>query len=352
MTLTDFRTLGRSGLVVSPLALGTMTFGAATLGLRPPTTSATVFDAYVEAGGNLVDTADVYAGGRSEETVGQLVAERGLRDRIVIATKAGFHAKDPGNPNAGGNGRKHVVAALEGSLKRLGTDYIDLYWMHVWDGVTPPEETLHTMGDLIRQGKVRYFGLSDGPAWVTTKTATLAQAWGVPGPVAIQPEYSLVERSIEREHVGAARDNGLGIVPWSPLAGGFLTGKYRRGDAPDAGRLSVPNPLGDSKFTDRNWGVLNALRSVADAGRGRAGVAPRAARRRLGSRRRADGGAARKQPRLAEPRPHGRADRGAERGERTRAGLLDDDGLAGLEGGRVRRRVGRGLAVARRCENP
>ena len=272
MTLSDYRTLGRSGLVVSPLALGTMTFGAARWGSSADE-SAAVFDAYVEAGGNFVDTADVYAGGQSEETAGRLVAERGLRDRIVIATKAGFGGKRD-NPNAGGNGRKHVVASLDRSLRRLGTDYVDLYWMHVWDGVTPPEETLQTMGDLVRAGKVRYFGLSDGPAWVATKTATLAQAWGVPGPVAIQPEYSLVERSVEREHVGAARDGGMGIVPWSPLAGGFLTGKYERGDAPDAGRLSGSNPFGDSKFTDRNWDVLDALRRVADeAGRSPAEVA-------------------------------------------------------------------------------
>ena len=266
MDLTSYRTLGRSGLVVSPLALGTMTFGAARWG-SDGNESAAVFDAYVEAGGNFLDTADVYSGGGSEETVGRLVAERGLRDRIVIATKAGFYGARgaaASNPNGGGNGRKHVVAALDRSLKRLGTDYVDLYWMHVWDGVTPPEETLQTMGDLVRAGKIRYFGLSDGPAWVATKTATLAQVWGVPGPIALQPEYSLVERSIEREHVPAARDGGMGIVPWSPLAGGFLTGKYRRGDAPDEGRLSGSNPLGDSKFTGRNWDILDALRSVAD----------------------------------------------------------------------------------------
>ena len=272
MDLTAYRTLGRSGLIVSPLALGTMTFGAARWGSDSDTAEA-VFDAYVEAGGNFVDTADVYSGGQSEETVGRLVAERGLRDRVVIATKAGFYGAAgaaSSNPNGGGNGRKHVTAALERSLRRLGTDYVDLYWMHVWDAVTPVDEVLQTLGDLVRAGKIRYFGLSDGPAWAATKTATLAAERGVPGPVAIQPEYSLVERSIEREHVPAALDGGMGVVPWSPLAGGFLTGKYTRGEASaeGTGRLSGANPFGDSKFTDRNWAVLDVLRDVAqEAGR-------------------------------------------------------------------------------------
>jgi aryl-alcohol dehydrogenase-like predicted oxidoreductase len=263
MSLTDFRTLGRSGLVVSPLSLGTMTFGTPRWGSADEVSQA-IFTTYVEAGGNFIDTADVYAGGRSEELVGQYVAERGLRDQLVLATKFGFNGQ-AGNPNAGGNGRKNIYRALEGSLRRLKTDYIDLYWLHVWDTQTPVEEVLQTLGDLVRAGKIRYFGFSDMPAWYATKAATLAAAHAVPGPIALQLAYSLVERSIEREHVPAARDGGLSITPWSPLAAGFLAGKYQRAEvgATGEGRLSGPNPFGDTLFTDRNWRVLDALREVA-----------------------------------------------------------------------------------------
>jgi len=263
MSLTDFRTLGRSGLVVSPLALGTMTFGTPRWG-SPDDVSQDIFTAYVEAGGNFLDTADVYAGGRSEELLGGYVADRSLRDQLVLATKFGFNAQ-PGNPHAGGNGRKNIYRALEGSLCRLRTDYVDLYWLHVWDMVTPVEEVLQTLGDLVRAGKIRYFGFSDMPAWYAAKAATLAAAHGVPGPVAMQLEYSLVERSIEREFVPAARECGLGITPWSPLAAGFLAGKYQREGtgATGEGRLSGPNPFGNQKFTDHNWRVLDTLRTVA-----------------------------------------------------------------------------------------
>jgi aryl-alcohol dehydrogenase-like predicted oxidoreductase len=264
MSLTDFRTLGRSGLIVSPLSLGTMTFGTPRWGSADDMSEA-IFDTYIEAGGNFIDTADVYAGGRSEELVGGYIAHKKLRDKLVLATKFGFNAQ-PGNPHAGGNGRKNIYRALEGSLRRLHTDYIDLYWLHVWDMVTPVEEVLQTLGDLVRAGKIRYFGFSDMPAWYAAKAATLAQAHAVPGPIAMQLAYSLVERSIEREHIPAAREGGLGIVPWSPLAAGFLAGKYQR-DAAGAptgeGRLSGPNPFGNTLFTDRNWRILDALRAVA-----------------------------------------------------------------------------------------
>ncbi|WP_375417347.1 aldo/keto reductase [uncultured Hymenobacter sp.] len=263
--LTDFRTLGRSGLIVSPLALGTMTFGTPRWG-SPDEVSESIFKAYTEAGGNFIDTADVYSGGRSEELVGRYVAGHQLRDQLVLATKFGFGSQ-PGNPHGGGNGRKHIYQALEGSLRRLKTDYVDLYWLHVWDTVTPAEEVLQTLGDLVRAGKIRYFGFSDMPAWYTAKAATLAQVHAVPGPIAMQLEYSLVERTIEREHLPAARELGLGILPWSPLAGGFLAGKYARetAGAGGAGRLSGPNPFAGehTKFTDRNWAVLAKLREVA-----------------------------------------------------------------------------------------
>lgn len=263
MSLTDFRTLGHSGLVVSPLALGTMTFGTPGWG-SPDTVSEAVFNAYVDAGGNFIDTADVYSGGRSEELLGGYVAGRRLRDDLVLATKFSFSAQD-GNPNAGGNGRKNIYRALEGSLRRLQTDYVDLYWLHIWDMVTPVEEVLQSLGDLVRAGKVRYFGFSDMPAWYAVKAATLAHAHTVPSPIALQVPYSLVERGIEREHVPAARECGLGITPWSPLAGGFLSGKYRRDGAGASGdgRLSGPNPFGDQLFTERNWRVLDTLRMVA-----------------------------------------------------------------------------------------
>jgi len=262
--LTDHRTLGRSGLIVSPLALGTMTFGAAGWGATDQA-SRQIISAYLDAGGNVIDTADVYSGGRSEELVGQFIAEHGVRDRVVLSTKFGFSAQR-GNPHAGGNGRKHIHAALEGSLKRLQTEYVDLYWLHVYDMVTPVEEVLQTLGDLVRSGRIRYFGLSDMPAWYATKMAALAQADRVPGPVAMQLEYSLVARQLEAEHRPSARDGGQGLMPWSPLAGGFLTGKYSRDDhTQPQGRLSGSNPFQGpfTKFTERNWQILDTLRTVA-----------------------------------------------------------------------------------------
>lgn len=277
MDLTAYRTLGRSGLVVSPLALGTMTFGTPRWGVGEAD-ARTLFDAYLDKGGNFIDTADIYAGGASEQMVGRFIADAGVRDQVVLATKFGFngsasplaaHAARPGNPNAGGAGAKNIHRALDASLKRLATDHIDLYWMHIWDGVTPVEEIMQTLGDLVRVGKIRYFAFSDMPAWLAMKAATIAAERRVPGPVAMQLEYSLVARDIEREHVPVAREAGMAVIPWSPLAGGFLSGKYRRaeGAAPDAragaGRLAGANPFGDSKFTDKNWDILDVLGQVA-----------------------------------------------------------------------------------------
>jgi aryl-alcohol dehydrogenase-like predicted oxidoreductase len=264
MSLTAYRTLGKSGLVVSPFALGTMTFGTQIWGSSDQI-SESIFHAYIEAGGNFIDTADVYANGRSEELIGNYISDRHLRDRLVLATKFSFHSGNPGNPNAGGNGRKNIYRALEGSLHRLKTDYIDLYWLHVWDMVTPIEEVLESLGDLVRQGKIRYFGFSDIPAWYATKSATLATAHNLPSPIAMQLAYSLVERSIEREHIPAARECGLGICPWSPLAAGFLTGKYQREgtEISGQGRLMGANPFGKTMFRDRNWRILDCLKTVA-----------------------------------------------------------------------------------------
>lgn len=269
MTLTSYRTLGRSGLVVSPLCLGTMTMGTPRWG-SPDEVSEAIFNAYVDAGGNFIDTADTYANGRSEELIGDYIAARNLRDRTVLATKFTMTCEaQKGNPNGSANGRKNMYRALDASLKRLQTDYIDLYWMHAWDTVTPAEEVLQSLSDLVRAGKIRYFGFSDVPAWYAAKVATLAQVHGVPGPIGLQLEYSLVERTIEREHVDCAREFSIGITPWSPLASGFLAGKYKReddGKGSGDGRLSVlgggANPV-FHKYTEKNWATLEALRKVA-----------------------------------------------------------------------------------------
>jgi aryl-alcohol dehydrogenase-like predicted oxidoreductase len=248
-----------------------MTFGPGEWGVDEAGSRA-IFDAYRDAGGNFVDTADIYSGGVSEEFVGRFIRDTGSRDEIVLATKFGFNgSRSPlaasqahaGNPHAGGAGSKNIHRALDASLRRLGTDYIDLYWMHIWDGVTPVEEIVQTLADLVRAGKIRHYALSDMPAWFAMKAATLASERHVPGPIALQVEYSLVARDIEAEHVPAAREGGMGVMPWSPLAGGFLTGKYQRDDTAGTGRLSGANPFGDSKFSDRNWAILSTLQDVA-----------------------------------------------------------------------------------------
>ena len=257
MDLSSRRTLGYSGLPVSPLTLGAMTFGNKTWGAEDADAQ-TLFNHFVDAGGNVIDTADVYSGGRSEELVGQFLAERSLRDKVVLATKFSFN---------GGNGRKNLHRALEGSLRRLATDYIDLYWVHVWDQVTPAEELLQSLTDLVRAGRIRYFALSDVPAWYATRMATLAQAHNTPGPIALQMEYSLAERAVEQEHIPAAQNLGLGFCPWSPLAFGFLSGKYTRDEAGHAKsgsthRLDTNAPQ-FQKFTDRHWTILDTLREIS-----------------------------------------------------------------------------------------
>lgn len=265
MKLSEYTTLGRSGLRISRLCLGTMTFGNSDWG-TDENASRAIFNRYVDAGGNFLDTADGYAGGKSEELLGKFVGERKLRDRVVIATKFSFNA-DPGNPNAGGNGRKNLYRALEGSLRRLNTDYVDLYYQHVWDRVTPVEEVLGTMDDLVREGKIRYFGFSDTPAWYIARAQTLAEKDGKNRAIALQLEYSLVERNIEREHIPAAQEFGVGLCPWSPLAGGFLTGKYKREGANWGGdgrfkTQKIGGPVWE-KFTERNWVILDAVTDIA-----------------------------------------------------------------------------------------
>ena len=262
----DYVTLGRSGLIVSPFCLGTMTFGNDRWGSSDEE-ARRIFDRYVADGGNFVDVADVYADGKSEEVLGRFIAESNLRDKMVLATKFTFNPQE-GNPNAGGNGRKNIYRALEGSLRRLGIDFIDLYWMHVWDTITPVEEVVDTLSTLVRSGKIRYYGFSDVPAWYAARAVTLAKERGLEPPIALQLEYSLVERNIEREHVPAAGHLGLGICPWSPLASGFLTGKYTREGASSSkgSRLDVlqgtENPV-FHKFKERNWKIVDELQQVA-----------------------------------------------------------------------------------------
>ena len=267
MSVKDYVTLGRSGLRVSPLTLGTMTFGTEWGWGADENASREVFNRYIDAGGNFIDTADLYTAGTSEKMVGKFITERSLRDRVVLATKFTFNG-EPGNPNAGGNGRKNIYRALEGSLKRLQTDYIDLYWLHVWDTVTPAEEVVSTLNDLVRQGKIRHFGFSDTPAWYVARAQTIAEMQGKERLIALQLEYSLVERNIEREHIPVAEELGIGILPWSPLAGGFLAGKYKRSGSTGVGdgRHEVTKNSGNpvfNKFTEHNWKVLDALLQVA-----------------------------------------------------------------------------------------
>ncbi|KQT47049.1 aldo/keto reductase [Devosia sp. Leaf420] len=279
MSMTNYRTLGKSGLIVSPLALGTMTFGTDHWGADEATSRA-IFDAYVEAGGNFVDTADIYSGGQSETMLGGFIRERNLRDRIVLATKFGF-SREQGTPLAGGNGRKNIRTALEGSLKHLGTDYVDLYWMHVWDRTTPAEEVLAAIADAIRAGKILHYGFSNTPSWYVAKIATLAEAHGLPKPIGLQYSYSLIDRGVELDILSAANEFGLGLVPWSPLGAGLLTGKYGRDKIakanlppamPDGsvdanateGRLNGDNPFGGMLFTARNFDIVDAVRTISE----------------------------------------------------------------------------------------
>jgi aryl-alcohol dehydrogenase-like predicted oxidoreductase len=268
MTMDQYYLLGRSGLRVSRLALGTMNFGTGGFHAAYGKTrdeARPVFHRYLEAGGNFIDTADFYTAGQSEVILGELIAEAGGRDRLVLTTKF-TNSVDPGDPNAGGNGRKHMMRAVEDSLRRLGTDYIDLYLLHTWDRVTPVEEVVRTLDDLSRAGKIRYAGLSDVPAWYAARAQSLAEAHSLAPLVSLQLPYSLIDRTIEAEHVAAAQELGLGLTAWSPLGGGFLTGKY---SAPEAGqvlsgdgRLALPNTSATT-WDDRHWALLKTLREVA-----------------------------------------------------------------------------------------
>jgi aryl-alcohol dehydrogenase-like predicted oxidoreductase len=265
-------TLGRTGLRVSRLALGTMTFGTDWGWGAAKDAAREIFGAYVEAGGNFFDTADLYVGGVAETWLGEFVAERKLRDRAVIVTKASFNA-DPGNPNGGGNGRKHITRAVEGSLRRLGTDRIDLFIAHVWDRITPAEELMRTLDDLVRAGKVLHVGLSNFPAWYVGRAQAMAELRGFEPISALQYKYSLIDRGIEDEFVPFGTEHGAGILAWSPLASGLLSGKYRAGGG--EGRLHVLEHPAFPRLADaRNDAITAELEQVAAlAGRSMSQVA-------------------------------------------------------------------------------
>ncbi|GAA1230159.1 aldo/keto reductase [Pseudonocardia alaniniphila] len=274
VSLDAYYLLGRSGLRVSRLALGTMNFG--TSGFHAPygkseDDSRAIFQRYVEAGGNFIDTADFYTAGESETLLGRFIADAGIRERIVLTTKF-TNSVEPGNPNAGGNGRKHVMRAVEDSLRRLGTDYIDLYLLHTWDRMTPVEEVVRTLDDLVRSGKVRYTGLSDVPAWYAARAQTYAEAHGMSPIITVQLPYSLLARGIEPEFVPMAQALGIGVTGFMPVAAGLLSGKYRK-DGSGEGRLSLA-PGSSGPRDDREWGVIAVLEDVAkELGRSMAQVA-------------------------------------------------------------------------------
>nr|HEX4312813.1 aldo/keto reductase [Kofleriaceae bacterium] len=260
-----YRRLGTSGLRVSEIALGAMTFGdaAALADARQ------IYEVYRAAGGNFVDTANVYTGGASEQIVGELVA--GHRDAMVIATKYTC-SEAVGDVNAGGNHRKNMMVAVEASLRRLKTDYIDMYWLHVWDQLTPVDEVMRAFDDLVRQGKVLYVGMSDAPAWWCAQASTLAELRGWARLAAVQFEYSLLERSVEHELVPMATTLGLGMVAWAPLAGGVLSGKYHAGQG--TGGRYERGPDRAARAGDRVDRIVRALGEVAgELGRPAAQVA-------------------------------------------------------------------------------
>jgi aryl-alcohol dehydrogenase-like predicted oxidoreductase len=255
-----YRLLGDSGLRVSEICLGTMTFGEDWGWGAAKDEARKMYEAYREAGGNFIDTANLYTMGTSEKFVGEFV--RPHRGEVVVATK--YTNALPGkDPNAGGNQRKNMFQAVEASLKRLGTEYIDLYWLHIWDQITPVEEVMRGFEDLIRSGKVLYAGVSDAPAWWIARANTLAELRGWGKFVGLQIEYSLIERTVERELLPMAKALGLTVTAWSPLAGGVLSGKYQAGTQPAEGRYNSDMMKGFKAGGDRTEKIVAALTQVA-----------------------------------------------------------------------------------------
>jgi aryl-alcohol dehydrogenase-like predicted oxidoreductase len=255
----NYKLLGNSGLRMAEICLGTMTFGENWGWGASKDESRAIFDYYVQAGGNFIDTANGYTDGASEKMVGEFIASE--RERFVVATKYSFNTR-PGDPNAGGNHRKSMVQSLESSLKRLGTDYVDLYWLHAWDSLTPTEEVMRALDDLVRAGKILYTGISDAPAWIVSQANTLAMLRGWTPYVGLQIEYSLIERTPERDLLPMAKAFDIGVTAWSPLASGLLSGKYTKdSDKAEEKRLDKAN---FTKLDERNLSIARAVQKVAD----------------------------------------------------------------------------------------
>jgi aryl-alcohol dehydrogenase-like predicted oxidoreductase len=266
-----YRLLGKSGLRVSEAALGTMTFGDEWGWGSPKAEAQKVYETYREAGGNFLDTANLYTNGTSEKFVGEFI--RGHRESVVLATKYS-NAASGTDPNAAGNHRKSMMQAVEASLKRLQTDYIDLYWVHIWDGITPVEEVMRGLDDLVRQGKILYVGISDAPAWWIAQANTLAELRGWTQFTGLQIEYSLIERTVERELIPMANALNLGVLAWSPLAKGVLSGKYHGERKADGGRMSNEGMKEFLPEEQRAAPIISAVKSVSEqTGRSMAQVA-------------------------------------------------------------------------------
>jgi aryl-alcohol dehydrogenase-like predicted oxidoreductase len=263
MSLDHYVTLGRSGLRVSPLCLGAMTFGEDLGWGSSVEESQSIMDRYIDLGGNFIDTANFNTKSHSEKIIGDHVGRHASRrDRLVIATKFSGNLY-PGDPNGGGSGRKSIVSACDNSLRRLQTDYIDLYWLHNWDMHTPIEETMAALDDLVRAGKVRYLGVSDTPAWKIAQANVTAHFRGWSAFIGLQIEYSLLERTVEQELMPMAAELGLGVTPWSPLKSGALSGKYTRSNHGEARRDRAV--FLEPYLNDRTYGLVDELASIAKA---------------------------------------------------------------------------------------
>ncbi|WP_331770128.1 aldo/keto reductase (plasmid) [Embleya sp. NBC_00888] len=265
LTLDTYRLLGRSGLWVSPLSLGAATFGTDWGWGADREEARKLFDLYVDRGGNFIDTANTYTNGSSERLLGEFTRDN--RESLVLATKYTTQRR-PGDPNSGGSHRKSLFASVEASLRQLDTDYIDLLYLHVWDFTTPVEEILRGMDDLVRQGKVLYVAMSNAPAWQVSRMQAIADLRGWSPLVALQIEYSLIERTGERDLIPMARELGLGVIPWSPLAGGLLTGKYSRDDliganAASGGGTRKSLTIANGALTERNLAIVDVVKEVA-----------------------------------------------------------------------------------------
>lgn len=266
LALDHYRLLGRSGLRVSPIALGTMTFGTDWGWGTEEADARRIFDAYADRGGNFIDSANRYTEGTSERFVGSFA--KGRRDSLVIATKYTLPMR-PGDPNSGGNHRKSMIRSVEDSLTRLKTDYIDLLYLHAWDFTTPVDEVLRGLDDLVRSGKVLYAGVSDIPAWQVSRMQAIADLRGWSPLVALQVEYSLIERTAERDLAPMAVEMGLGVIPWSPLASGVLAGKYSKADlgrlpqgsAAEGTRRDVA--AGNGSLTERGLAIADVVKAIA-----------------------------------------------------------------------------------------